>query len=1030
MSSTAAAPPVNSRSWWEDYFASQWDADNGRAQTTYFMQRLVENLPAPEREFLASQEATVLDWGCAFGDGVDVLAKAFPRCRAAGLEFAQRAVAEAKQYFSAYEFLHAENGEIGAPFDVIVTSNRLEHFAEPVRIMRQHLRSCRGFYVVLVPYREAPLGPGHASQFREECFPEQLDGFARIAVVVVDCDACRGWGQMILAVYGSPGYVGQRRHYALRAAERQKWDDYYAMLSPQEMDNSVRRFGEELAAELYELLPEGSSVLEAGCGAGWQSMILAESKRLRVTLMDFAPAAVRFARQSFQERGLSAEFLCEDVFASGKEEHDLVFNAGVLEHYTFDEQVAFLRGMASRSRKYVLALVPNRHCYWYWIWRIYNVGQADWPYGKEAPMGDLSAAFEAAGLTFLGEWFGGGAWSEDFIARLPGLSEELREYVLAVHRSGVIPLREQGYLLAALGCKGEAPSVPVRWCKPAQPESFAANESATAFADALALTIAAQQRCKKLEQQLHTSEGVAAALREELRSQVSLCEELRRQAAFCEELRGQAALCEELSRQAAVREELLRQATAAAGELAALKGSRGYRLLRALWRVRRWLAPPGGLRAGLARNGWQALHGAAHFPVRRTARSVFSAARRQLQRLGNRLAPLGTARGRWARTALRRVHRLHAGRAGCSSLSLEEILEETEDRKGIVVYPPFIDWTWMRQRPHQLMAQFAKAGYLSLFCSPKRRTDNFQGFVRAAKGLYLCDSLKPLLDIPNCLLLVGWSGWESVKQFRSPLTIYDYLDDLGVAESWASEEYKLEMHRKLVTYSQVVLSTARRLHAEVKKSRPDALYCPNGVDYEHFHLAAAPPPPPDIADLVAAGRPIIGYYGALARWFDYELLAHAAKTRKDCEFLLIGPNFDGTLGAESALDLPNVRWLGEKKYEELPAYLHYFTVATIPFQINDITKATSPVKLFEYMAGGKPIVTTAIPECCQYSCVLVAHDPAEYVAQLDEAIHRGGSETYLRLLDEEARNNTWENRIRQIIAQLDAFGASEQLRSA
>jgi teichuronic acid biosynthesis glycosyltransferase TuaH len=167
----------------------------------------------------------------------------------------------------------------------------------------------------------------------------------------------------------------------------------------------------------------------------------------------------------------------------------------------------------------------------------------------------------------------------------------------------------------------------------------------------------------------------------------------------------------------------------------------------------------------------------------------------------------------------------------------------------------------------------------------------------------------------------------------------------------------------------------------------------------------------------------------LAQWFDYGLLAQAASVRSDCEFLLIGPDLDGTL-ADRLPRLPNVRWIGEKKYEELPAYLHRFAVATIPFLVNDITKATSPVKLFEYMAGGKPIVTTDMPECRKHSCVLAARDPDEYVAMLGEAIDCGKQESYRRLLDEEARNNTWQARVRQIIAQLDALNARERLRSA
>ncbi len=151
------------------------------------------------------------------------------------------------------------------------------------------------------------------------------------------------------------------------------------------------------------------------------------------------------------------------------------------------------------------------------------------------------------------------------------------------------------------------------------------------------------------------------------------------------------------------------------------------------------------------------------------------------------------------------------------------------------------------------------------------------------------------------------------------------------------------------------------------------------------------------------------------------MLAYAAEARRDYTFLLIGPDFDGTLAASHLTRLPNVRWLCEKRYEDLPSYLYYFSAATIPFLIDDITKATSPVKLFEYMAGGKPIVTTDMPECRQYPCVLVARDREEYVEKLDEAIRRGKQEPFGRLLDREAANNTWETRGGQIIARIKAL---------
>lgn len=152
--------------------------------------------------------------------------------------------------------------------------------------------------------------------------------------------------------------------------------------------------------------------------------------------MDFSSEALAYAERIFDQHQLAAKFIGGDVFSVGDPKYDLVFNAGVLEHYSFDQQVAFLRGMASRSTKYVLALVPNRMCYWYWLWRMQHSARGGWPFGKEMPMADMSAAFEAAGLQFLGHWFGGATWSEFFIKDVKGIEPRLREEIRSASLAG------------------------------------------------------------------------------------------------------------------------------------------------------------------------------------------------------------------------------------------------------------------------------------------------------------------------------------------------------------------------------------------------------------------------------------------------------------------------------------------------------------------------------------------------------------------------------------------------------------------
>ncbi len=221
--------------------------------------------------------------------------------------------------------------------------------------------------------------------------------------------------------------------------------------------------------------------------------------------------------------------------------------------------------------------------------------------------------------------------------------------------------------------------------------------------------------------------------------------------------------------------------------------------------------------------------------------------------------------------------------------------------------------------------------------------------------------------------------------------------------------------------AEIIAITAQQLQSGLQERRPDAFLCPNGVDYDYFAIArskAATPPPEDLRPVLSQGRPVIGYYGALARWFDYALVDRLVDLRKEYAFVFIGPDYDGSLRSQKMLQHSNVHWLGVKAYADLPAYLRHFDVATIPFVVNEITHATSPLKLFEYMAGGKPVVITPMHESMRYPGVLVGGSAEEFAMRLDEALVLRSDPEYLQMIDEVARSNTWDSRADQILAAL------------
>ncbi len=350
-------------------------------------------------------------------------------------------------------------------------------------------------------------------------------------------------------------------------------------------------------------------------------------------------------------------------------------------------------------------------------------------------------------------------------------------------------------------------------------------------------------------------------------------------------------------------------------------------------------------------------------------------------------------------------------------LALQEIIRHNPNPREIIIFPPGLGWrTHLFQRPQQLALALAREGALIFYLEPELSSEP-EGMVLLSERLYLCRvpvETFQILEAPLVYVLT----WN--RKFVEPLPdarlIYDFVDDLSAFDGPAARLQ--DDHDWLLKHARLVSATAERLRDQVLSVRPDVLLCPNGVDYDHFtrsRQTPKPTPPADLAALTVQANPIIGYYGALARWFDFNLLAEVARQRPGYAFILIGPDFDGSLARSRLLQAPNVHWLGQKTYEQLPTYLAHFAVAIIPFLRDELTDAISPLKLFEYMAGGKPVLTTPLQESARYPGVLTAGGPEAFVAGLDEALALSQDPAYLAQLDQVARANTWEMRARQIL---------------
>ncbi|MEO6928095.1 MAG: polysaccharide pyruvyl transferase family protein [Casimicrobiaceae bacterium] len=375
------------------------------------------------------------------------------------------------------------------------------------------------------------------------------------------------------------------------------------------------------------------------------------------------------------------------------------------------------------------------------------------------------------------------------------------------------------------------------------------------------------------------------------------------------------------------------------------------------------------------------------------------------------------------RMALVKVHRKlspMANSSGAFSDQLDAILQRNAGRQIIVLLPVMDYAVPLFQRPQHMAQALAECGFLYFYCLPGSR-DGVHGFREVGEGLVLTDQLALLQALPGSKIWHVYStdtthDIDGLREHMQPgdRVLYEYVDELH--ESIARgpiPTFVRKRHRALLADEHVfVVSTADRLDEEVRSWRTrNAKRVTNGVDVAHFAVRRGRfPVPPGMSAITARGKPIVGYFGALANWFDFDLLATVAKHRPDLEFVLIGPDYDATPDAVNWQSRPNVHRLGIVPYEDLPRWACWFDVGMIPFKVNAITESTSPLKLFEYMALGLPVVATDLRECRKYSSVFRAGTPDEFIACLDHALAaRGGSE-YAATLAREATENTWSSK--------------------
>jgi glycosyltransferase involved in cell wall biosynthesis len=355
-------------------------------------------------------------------------------------------------------------------------------------------------------------------------------------------------------------------------------------------------------------------------------------------------------------------------------------------------------------------------------------------------------------------------------------------------------------------------------------------------------------------------------------------------------------------------------------------------------------------------------------------------------------------------------------------------------------------WDFVYQRPQHLMSRFARDRRVFFFEEPifgegpaRLEVSERPGGVRVAvpylpAGLSPEESEAAQRDLLQGLLAdhgvaeyILWYYTPMALAFSEGLepsaVVYDCMDELSLFRG--APPALIERESRLLERADLVFTGGQSLY-EAKRERHPAVHAfPSSIEAEHFGKARqGQPEPPDQA---AVPRPRLGYFGVIDERIDLDLLAALADARPDWQIVMVGPVVK--IDPATLPQRPNLHYPGMRTYEDLPLYLAGWDVALMPFARNESTRFISPTKTPEYLAGGRPVVSTPIRDVVrpygEMDLVEIAEDPAGFVAAVERALTRWGEggterENWLQRVDEFLAKGSWSRTWRHMSDLIDA----------
>jgi len=338
---------------------------------------------------------------------------------------------------------------------------------------------------------------------------------------------------------------------------------------------------------------------------------------------------------------------------------------------------------------------------------------------------------------------------------------------------------------------------------------------------------------------------------------------------------------------------------------------------------------------------------------------------------------------------------------------LIECAKRMQCKKDIFIFP-IIDWSFRHQRPQHLALALGKLGYRVFYFSTTPLMGGgekaYQVIEQPSENVFLCklnsfttqiddihqdemaniirdayqsslSSLMIELKTDSPVLVLNHPYWYPLAKLFPGFSLgYDCMDHHAAFQEETFEGV-MDNELELIRNADFVVTSSSYLSDKVGQIKENTIIR-NGCEYEFFS---------GVEQWKPSKKPVAGYVGAIAEWFDIDLIISVAKKLPHWDFLLIG----STSGCDisRAKKCTNIIFVGEVAYEVLPDYLKRFDVCMIPFKLTELTKATNPVKVYEYLAAGRAVVSSALPEILLLNDkVFVANDSDAFVDQLQLAL--------------------------------------------